>query len=249
MTNFEIFDDRFKNLLLPHSKLLTLATGFGFIEGPAYFEAGYLIFSDIPANRIYRLDAEEQLEVFLEPSRTTNGLMFNESGDLVACEMEGRLVVIDAAGDDLFTGRFGSEEPLLLVESPNAGARGQGSTWMTLARHAQVLRGHSPDGQILWESPYNADNGSIIMAPVQVGEYLYVGGYQEKNLLLKLGSGKPEVVWRNKLKHGVSAVNVQPFVADGLIYGFHEKGDLRAVAIPSGEVVWKGGGPLGERPA
>ena len=103
-------------------------------------------------------------------------------------------------------------------------------------------------GQILWESPYNADNGSIIMAPVQVGEYLYVGGYQEKNLLLKLSSGKPEVVWRNKLKHGVSAVNVQPFVADGLIYGFHEKGDLRAVAIPSGEVVWKGGGPLGERP-
>jgi outer membrane protein assembly factor BamB len=103
-------------------------------------------------------------------------------------------------------------------------------------------------GQILWESPYNADNGSIIMAPVQVGEYLYVGGYQEKNLLLKLGPGKPEVIWRNKPKHGVSAVNVQPIVADGLIYGFHEKGDLRAVAIPSGEVVWKGGGPLGERP-
>jgi outer membrane protein assembly factor BamB len=103
-------------------------------------------------------------------------------------------------------------------------------------------------GQILWESPYNADNGSIIMAPVQVGEYLYVGGYQEKNLLLKLGPDRPEVVWRNKPKHGVSAVNVQPFVADGLIYGFHEKGDLRAVAIPSGEVVWKGGGPLGERP-
>ena len=103
-------------------------------------------------------------------------------------------------------------------------------------------------GQILWETPYNADNGSIIMAPVQVGEYLYVGGYQEKNLLLKLGPDKPEVIWRNKLKHGVSAVNVQPIVADGLIYGFHEKGDLRAVAIPSGEVVWKGGGPLGERP-
>ena len=105
-------------------------------------------------------------------------------------------------------------------------------------------------GRVLWESAYNADNGSIIMAPVQVGEYLYVGGYQEKNLLLKLAADKPgvEVVWRNKLKHGVSAVNVQPLVAEGLIYGFHEKGDLRAVAIPSGEILWKGGGPLGERP-
>ena len=90
-------------------------------------------------------------------------------------------------------------------------------------------------GRPLWESPYNADNGSIIMAPVQVGEYLYVGGYQEKNLLLKLAAdgGSVEVVWRNKLKHGISAVNVQPFVADGHIvrqadryWMFAETGDL-----------------------
>jgi len=105
-------------------------------------------------------------------------------------------------------------------------------------------------GAKLWESAYNADNGSIIMAPVQVGDYLYVGGFQEKNLLLKLAAdgGTPEVVWRNKAKHGISAVNVQPFVADGHIYGFHEKGDLRVVAIPGGDVVWQGGGPLGGRP-
>jgi outer membrane protein assembly factor BamB len=105
-------------------------------------------------------------------------------------------------------------------------------------------------GKTLWESPYNADNGSIIMAPVKVGDHLYVGGFQEKNLLLKLaadGSGV-EVVWRNKPKHGISAINVQPFAADGHIYGFHEKGDLRAVAIPGGDIVWKGGGPLGDRP-
>ena len=105
-------------------------------------------------------------------------------------------------------------------------------------------------GRLLWEAPYNADSGSIIMSPVQVGDYLYVGGFQEKNLLLKLLRDKPgvEVVWRNKAKHGLSAVNVQPFVADDHIYGFHEKGDLRAVAIPSGEIVWKSAGPLAARP-
>ena len=106
-------------------------------------------------------------------------------------------------------------------------------------------------GAILWEAPYGADNGSIIMSPVKVGDYLFIGGFQEKNLLLKLSSEKPgaEVVWRNKAKHGLSPVNVQPIVADGLIYGFHEKGELRAVQIPSGEVLWKSGGPLGERPS
>jgi hypothetical protein len=105
-------------------------------------------------------------------------------------------------------------------------------------------------GKVIWEAAYGADNGSIIMAPVKLGEHLYVGGFQEKNLLLKLaadGRGV-ETVWRNKAKHGISAVNVQPFVSDGLLWGYHEKGELRAVAIPSGEIVWRGTGPLGERP-
>ncbi|MFM7074908.1 MAG: PQQ-binding-like beta-propeller repeat protein [Planctomycetaceae bacterium] len=105
-------------------------------------------------------------------------------------------------------------------------------------------------GAPLWETPYNADNGSIIMAPVQVGEWLYVGGFQEKNLLVKLAADAPgvEPVWRNKAKHGISAVNVQPFVDGDMLYGFHEKGDLRGVHIPSGEVKWSTPGPLGERP-
>jgi len=108
-----------------------------------------------------------------------------------------------------------------------------------------------PDtGKLLWETPYNADNGSIIMTPVRVGDHLYVGGYQGKNLLLKLKADAPgvDVVWRNKPKQGISAVNVQPFVADGIVYGFHESGELRAMRIPEGDFAWRGGGPLGARP-
>jgi outer membrane protein assembly factor BamB len=105
-------------------------------------------------------------------------------------------------------------------------------------------------GKPLWETPYNADNGSIIMTPVRVGDHLYVGGYQNKNLLLKLAVDAPgvEVVWRNRPKQGISAVNVQPFVADGLVYGFHESGELRAMRIPEGDYAWRGGGPLPGRP-
>ena len=108
----------------------------------------------------------------------------------------------------------------------------------------------APDtGAILWETPYNADNGSIIMAPLKVGEHVYVGGFQEKNLCVKLTADKPgvEVVWRNKAKHGISAVNVQPFVDGTMVYGFHEKGDLRGVEIPSGAVKWSSPGPFGDR--
>lgn len=105
-------------------------------------------------------------------------------------------------------------------------------------------------GKLLWETAYGADNGSIIMTPVRVGDYLYIGGYQNKNLLLKLKGDAPgvEVVWRNKPKQGISAVNVQPFAADGLVYGFHENGELRAMRLPEGDFAWRGGGPLGGRP-
>jgi len=101
-------------------------------------------------------------------------------------------------------------------------------------------------GKLLWETPYDADNGSIIMTPVRVGEHLYIGGYQGKNLLLKLRGDAPgvEVVWRNRPKQGISAVNVQPFVADGLVYGFHESGEMRAMRVPEGDFAWRGGGPL-----
>jgi outer membrane protein assembly factor BamB len=121
---------------------------------------------------------------------------------------------------------------------------------LVLAKPDAVYAVEPATGKMLWETAYNADNGSIIMSPVHIGDHLFIGGYQEKNLLLKLRGDAPgvDVVWRNKAKHGLSAVNVQPFAADGVLYGFHEKGDLRAVAIPSGEILWKSPGPLGERP-
>ena len=120
---------------------------------------------------------------------------------------------------------------------------------LLLAKPDGVYAVEPATGKILWETPYNADNGSIIMAPMKIGEHLYVGGFQEKNLLVKLATDKPgvDVVWRNKAKHGISAVNVQPFLDGDMLYGFHEKGDLRAVQIPSGEVKWSSPGPFGDR--
>jgi outer membrane protein assembly factor BamB len=121
---------------------------------------------------------------------------------------------------------------------------------LVLAKPDGVYAVDPATGKLLWETPYNADNGSIIMTPVRVGDHLYIGGYQGKNLLLELKADAPgvDVVWRNKPKQGISAVNVQPFAADGLVYGYHENGELRAMRVPEGDFAWKGGGPLGERP-
>jgi len=74
----------------PVGEVKQIQTGFEFTEGPAADAAGNLFFTDIPNNRIHKLDASGQLSVFAEPSGHCNGLMV--VGDrLLACEMDGRL--------------------------------------------------------------------------------------------------------------------------------------------------------------
>lgn len=84
-----------------------IAGGFEFTEGPAFDGKRFLYFTDIPTNRIYRLDVTVKPlatpEVFLEPSGTCNGLMVDGEGRLIACRMEGEIVSIDTANKKVTT--------------------------------------------------------------------------------------------------------------------------------------------------
>ena len=115
----------------------------------------------------------------------------------------------------------------------------------------QALRALNPEtGERLWTTPYNATSGSVIMTPVRSGDYLFAGGYEGKNLLVKLATDKPgvEVVWKDEKSKGISPVNVQPFLQDGVLYGFEDGGKMYGVELPSGKRLWEGGGPFGEDP-
>lgn len=41
-------------ILEDNAQIETVASGFQFTEGPVWHPAGFLLFSDIPANRIYQ---------------------------------------------------------------------------------------------------------------------------------------------------------------------------------------------------
>jgi gluconolactonase len=71
-----------------------VATGFRWAEGPVYFPAGrYLLFSDIPNNRIMRLSEDDNhLSVFRQPSMNSNGNTIDREGRLITCEHSGRRV-------------------------------------------------------------------------------------------------------------------------------------------------------------
>lgn len=69
-----------------------MATGFQFTEGPVWLPGGYLLFSDIPANRIYKWTPGEGAIIWREPSGNSNGLTLDRAGRLVACEHGNRRV-------------------------------------------------------------------------------------------------------------------------------------------------------------
>jgi gluconolactonase len=84
----EIVDARFAALRLFSSTVEQLATGFYWAEGPVWFGDGrFLLFSDIPNNRILRWDdASGALSEFRKPSNNANGHVRDRQGRLLSCE-------------------------------------------------------------------------------------------------------------------------------------------------------------------
>lgn len=78
--------------LVGDQKVVKLADGFKFTEGPAWSPQGFLLFSDIPNSSIVRHDADG-ISTYLSPSGRANGLVFDEAGNLYACQGGARRVV------------------------------------------------------------------------------------------------------------------------------------------------------------
>jgi gluconolactonase len=77
----------FYDLMPEDASIERVAAGFQFTEGPVWFaEGGYLLFSDIPANKILKLTPDGQVSVYREPSGNSNGLTQDGEGRLIACE-------------------------------------------------------------------------------------------------------------------------------------------------------------------
>lgn len=93
-TGFEAIDPRFNQYLTGHGRVERLWTGARWAEGPAWFAAGrYLVFSDIPNNRMMRYDETDgSMSVFRSPSNNSNGNTVDRQGRLVTCEHQARRV-------------------------------------------------------------------------------------------------------------------------------------------------------------
>ena len=89
-------DPRFDKLVPRDAALEKIAEGFTWVEGPVWSrKGGYLLFSDIPNNSVFKWKEGEGITLFLKPSGYTgsapfegrepgsNGLTFDSAGRLV----------------------------------------------------------------------------------------------------------------------------------------------------------------------
>lgn len=164
-TDYEIHDPKFSKLIFGNAGVETLWTGGRWCEGPAYFPAGrYLIWSDIPNDRVMRWDEMNgEVSVFQDPALNQNGHTTDLQGRLISCEHRGRAVSrIEFDGTrtvlaDSFEGKR--------LNSPNdVVVKSDGTIWFTDPTYGidSEYEGDAADSEIGASNVYRIDpDGSI----------------------------------------------------------------------------------------
>jgi sugar lactone lactonase YvrE len=98
--NMPIQAPEFKRLIASGAKVEKVAGDLGFTEGPVWHRDGYLLFTDIPNNKIMKWHPKEGISVYVERSNAANGLTFDKQGRLIACEHAARRVSARETNDN-----------------------------------------------------------------------------------------------------------------------------------------------------
>jgi gluconolactonase len=85
--------------VITNPKVEKIWSGFSFVEGPVWIDTLGLLFSDIPANKVYRFNLDSTINTYLTPSGRSNGLALDKSGSLVMAQhLERQVARLEANG-------------------------------------------------------------------------------------------------------------------------------------------------------
>ena len=194
---YTLYHPKAMNLLNLNAELITLADGFAWAEGPVWIENGnYLLFSDIPNNKVYQYSAEYGLKQFLAPSGFSNGLVLNGE-ELVLMQSRSRQISVLASKLNKPTQSFrvlATHYQGNRLNSPNDGAlHSNGSLFFTDPPYGLAKQMADPEKELSFQGVYvlkpngklqlidsklSYPNG-IALSPKQ--EYLYVAVSDKSN--------------------------------------------------------------------
>ena len=219
--SLEVKDAKFLTLIERTASLEKLASGFDWAEGPVWIkpgqapvsygplswrQGGYLLFSDVPSNTVYRWKEGEGLSVFLKPSGYTgkiprggepgsNGLTTDSEGRLVLCEhgdrrvgrleKDGRHVTL---ADKFMGKRFNSPNDLVY----NA----QGDLYLTDPPYGLLGTNHDVGKELSFQGVYRLRaNGELTLLTDQMSRPNGLALSPDEKILYIANSDPGQAVW------------------------------------------------------
>lgn len=205
----ERLDPALDELIPAEATIEVLASGFTWTEGPVWVaedQGGYLLFSDIPRNSIFRWTEGRGVELFMRPSGYTgvayyglepgsNGLAIDSQGRLTLCEHGDRRVSVLTRGGgkltlaDRYEGRRLNSPNDLVFDSG-------GSIYFTDPPYGLPERADDPRRELDFCGVYRLDpDGTLVLLTKQLTRPNGIGLSPDQQTLYVAQSDPNDPIW------------------------------------------------------
>jgi gluconolactonase len=209
--SIERLDPAFDKLVPPGAKIEVLGEGFDWAEGPCWVkDKGFLVFSDIPPNKIMKWDPKSGISVFMErvgytgkepfvsatPEPGTNGITLDSEGRLICCchgdraikriEKDGKITVLA----DKFEGkRFNSPNDLVY--------KSNGDLYFTDPPYGLPQREKDPTRELDWFGVYRlGKDGKLTLLTKEMTRPNGIGFSPDEQTLYVAQSDPDAAIWK-----------------------------------------------------
>jgi gluconolactonase len=210
--SIERFDEELKEVIPEGAVIQILAEGFDWSEGPIWISEGnYLIFSDIPPNRIYKWSEKDSTELYLEPSGYTgdisrggeegsNGLLLNQDGSLVLCQHgDRRMAKMDAPLSDpkpVFTTLIDNYEGKRLNSPNDACYDSKGNLYFTDPPYGLPDNVNDPAKELDFQGVYMLSaEGSLVLLTKDLSRPNGIAFSPDERTLYVANSDPEKAIW------------------------------------------------------
>ena len=204
-------DDRLEDIVGESQSIEVLAEGFDWTEGPLWVEdGGYLLFSDIPPNRVYKWKEGEGVSIYLEPSGYTgetprggepgaNGLLLDSEGRLVLCQHGDQQIglmnaPLSAPKSDFITQVDNYQGKRL--NSPNDAAfNSRGQLYFTDPPYGLEKQMEDPKKEIPFQGVYMLKNGTAELLTQDLSRPNGIAFSPDEKVLYVANSDPDKAIW------------------------------------------------------
>ena len=171
-SSIERMDPALDAIVPAGAKIEKLANGFSFTEGPIWFDAGYLLFSDIPRNQMHKWTPDGKVTLFRKPSGYdlndapagafigSNGMTRDQQGRLIVCE-HGNHRVTRTEKDGSVTVLADNYEGKRLNSPNDIVQKSNGDFYFTDPPYGLVMQDEDPKKELNFNGVFRLSNGKL----------------------------------------------------------------------------------------